>query len=341
VDDHGSSTPGRRPEADHGDGERDRSPDQEYFWEGKPGEDFGPILPAPSGPPSRERRGPIADNPASPSAVRATPTGRVATSSGDGARTQAVPARPARRRSRRPILTAVGALLVLGALAAAVLFVITRQATESTVAPGAGTLGPVAESSPIASPAAPAASPAAASAASPAPAVSPTALALAPGTASPQPAAVRSPSPIAGGTVRPTPVIFPTPPALVTPPAGARFPTATPARLGTPGATRTPPAVPTVRPPSIFTRVWSDQAIHKVGDQASICAAAASGASAQVQVIGPDRSTRTLGELQPPAERVCYAMKVDEPGLYVLSLIVKDANGGEIDRQSAALFVGR
>jgi hypothetical protein len=90
-----------------------------------------------------------------------------------------------------------------------------------------------------------------------------------------------------------------------------------------------------------LNRVWSERAIHRVGEQASICGAAPSGATAEVSVIGPDRTNRSLGEFQPPSERVCYAMKVDDAGLYVLSLIVKDSNGVETDRQSAALFVSR
>ncbi|HWA33872.1 MAG TPA: hypothetical protein VG737_07070, partial [Cyclobacteriaceae bacterium] len=127
---------------------------------------------------------------------------------------------------------------------------------------------------------------------------------------------------------------------FVTPP-GLRFATSTPARVGTPQPTRTPPAVPTARPNSFLSRVWSDQVLHRVGDQASICGAAATGATAELQVIAPDRSVRTLGEFKPPAERVCYTMQLNEGGLYVLSLIVKDASGNEIDRQSGALSAGR
>jgi hypothetical protein len=127
-------------------------------------------------------------------------------------------------------------------------------------------------------------------------------------------------------------------------PPGLRFPTATPARLATPAtpsSTRTPPPVSTARPSTFLTRVWSEQAIHKVGDQASICGAATTGATAELSVIGPDRTNRALGEFQPPSERVCYAMKVDEAGLYVLTLIIKDSSGTETDRQSAALFASR
>jgi hypothetical protein len=129
-------------------------------------------------------------------------------------------------------------------------------------------------------------------------------------------------------------------PVFVTPP-GLRFATSTPARLGTPTPPRTPPTIPTARPVSFLGRVWSEQVLHRVGDQASICGSAATGVSAQLTVIGPDRNVRILGEFQPPAERVCYTMPLNEAGLYVLSLIVKDASGNEIDRQSGALSAGR
>ena len=67
-----------------------------------------------------------------------------------------------------------------------------------------------------------------------------------------------------------------------------------------------------------LTRVWSDQVLHRVGDQASICGAAATGANAQLTVIAPDQSTQTLGEFQPPSERVCFTMRLDQPGIGVL-----------------------
>ena len=66
--------------------------------------------------------------------------------------------------------------------------------------------------------------------------------------------------------------------------------------------------------------------IHKVGDDASICAQTGSGASAQLLVIAPDRTPHTLGEFQTPADRVCYTLKVDQPDLWVLTLIIRDAN---------------
>ena len=81
--------------------------------------------------------------------------------------------------------------------------------------------------------------------------------------------------------------------------------------------------------------------MHKVGDDASICAQTNAGASAQVLVIAPDRSARTLGEFSTPAERVCHTLKVDQPDLWVLTLIIRDANANEIDRQAAALWVSR
>jgi hypothetical protein len=135
-------------------------------------------------------------------------------------------------------------------------------------------------------------------------------------------------------------VVVPALPGLATPPA-LRFPTSTPTRIGALTPSRTPPPVPTARPVTFLTRVWSDQVLHRVGDQASICGAATNGATAELTVIAPDQSTRTLGEFQPPAERVCFTMRLDQPGLYVLSLIVKDAGGTETDRQSGALSAGR
>jgi hypothetical protein len=137
-----------------------------------------------------------------------------------------------------------------------------------------------------------------------------------------------------------TPAILPTPPALVTPP-GLRFPTSTPARIGSPQAARTPPPIPAPRLPSVLTRVWSEQVVHKVGDDASICAQTSYGASAQLIVIAPDRSARTLGEFATPAERICYILKVDQSDLWVLTLIIRDADANEIDRQAAALWVSR
>ena len=81
--------------------------------------------------------------------------------------------------------------------------------------------------------------------------------------------------------------------------------------------------------------------LHRVGEDASICGQTSSGSSAELTVIAPDRTTRSLGQFATPAERVCFSLKVDQPELWVLTLIVKDASGSEIDRQSAALWVSR
>ena len=90
-----------------------------------------------------------------------------------------------------------------------------------------------------------------------------------------------------------------------------------------------------------MTRAWSDQVIHRVGDDASICGQTSAGSSAELVVLVPDRTTRTLGEFATPAERVCFALKVDQPELWVLTLIVKDGGGVEIERQSGAIWVSR
>jgi len=232
----------------------------------------------------------------------------------------------------------VGALTLLGVLAAGVLLLISRQAAEPAAGPRTP---PAAQSSPVSAVASPgpgAASSTAASAPASPSAGSPTPLALAPATVGPTPLPTRSPVAAVAPT-RPSAVIVP---ALGTQPA-LRFPTSTPtpARAGTLPPIRTPPPVPTTRPVTFLARVWSDQILHRVGDQASICGAAATGANAQLTVIAPDQSTQTLGEFQPPSERVCFTMRLDQPGLYVLSLIVKDAGGAEINRQSGALSAGR
>ena len=99
--------------------------------------------------------------------------------------------------------------------------------------------------------------------------------------------------------------------------------------------------MPTPRPIAFTTRIWSEQTLHRLGDDASICAQATSGASAEIFVLGPDRSNKALGQFTPPAERVCTTLSLDNAGLYVLTLIIKDAGGNETDRQSAALYVGR
>lgn len=196
--------------------------------------------------------------------------------------------------------------------------------------PLAGT-APAPEPTPLQVGVVPAASPAPTSAASPtplqvgaAPAGSPTPL----------------PRPTFGSTVAPArsspAAVVPTPPAIVGP-SGARFPTPTPPRGATP--VRSPPPIPTLAAVNLFTRVWSERTLHQVGDDVSICAQAASGAVGKVSVLAPDRSTRALGEIRPPADKTCYTMRADQPGLYVLSLNLFDATGREVERQSAALWV--
>lgn len=388
MDEHEADAAGGPSSGKDAGAERDRGPVREYTWEGRPGEDFGPIAPPPPGktrqepaPPERqhvapeliEREQTSAREPAVArdldSARDLEPvTDRVPVLTGardaEPARTERQPEgrrpwgaegsggsstlTPVRRRRWRPIVTVLGVLIVVGGLVAAMLTVISRQALE-TGAPETGT-GTSAEATPssqvvVASPAAvaspppsPAVAPEAGGMPGPPRTASPTPLALAPPTSSPAPA--RSPIPTSRPSAPSTPAIVPTPPQIFVTPPGLRFATSTPARLGTPSPTRTPPAVPTARPISFLSRVWSDQMLHRVGDDALICGAAASGANAQVTVIAPDRSTRVLGEFQPPSERVCYSMRLDTPGLYVLSLIVKDAGGTEIDRQSGAMSAG-
>ena len=93
--------------------------------------------------------------------------------------------------------------------------------------------------------------------------------------------------------------------------------------------------------PNILTRVWSEQVVHRVGDDASICAQTSSGTTAQLLVIPPDRNARTLAEFPTPVDKVCQTLKVDQPDLWELRLIIRDANTNEIERQVAALWVSR
>ena len=351
VDDQGSRGRGRRPDDDRAGDERAGEADQEYFWSGKPGEDFGPMAPPEPLPTAGERRGGASRSPSDE-------TARVDTSRPDPFRTDAAASRtaarrpgvagqplrpdgvftqPPRRRRWGLLLGLLGGLVALGALAGAALFVTLRPGMlglgqETPVAAPAPTLAP---SPAAASPAAPAKP--AVTVPSPVPAASPTPLTI--GAPSPAPAPARSPA--ASPAARVTPALLPTPPALVTPPGGLRFPTSTPARIASPQAAWTPPPIPPPRLPNVLTRVWSEQVVHKVGDDASICAQTGSGASAQLLVIAPDRSARTLGEFATPAERVCHTLKVDQPDLWVLTLIIRDANANEIDRQAAALWVSR
>lgn len=81
--------------------------------------------------------------------------------------------------------------------------------------------------------------------------------------------------------------------------------------------------------------------MHRVGDTALICGQATTGGTAELMVIEPDRASQKVGEFTPPAERVCFARKVEKPGLYVLSIIIKEAGGNETDRQSATFWVSR
>lgn len=343
MDDQESHGPGRRPDDDQIGDEQPREPDQDYYWGGKPGEDFGPIAPPGSGPTSGERRpAPPRDYEVDPvwaEAHRPHATERRPTIGGDPLRPDGVFTQPVRRRWR-PILTSLAALLVLGGLTGAVLFVVSRPDVLRRL-PGSFGVGPSASPAP-ASPVAPAVQPPVA--ASPAPpsgqavAASPTPLAL--GAPTPSPAPIRTRTPVVSPATRPSPAILPNPPALMTP-SGLRFPTSTPARLTTPQLFRTPPSIPSPRPPGVSTRVWSEQMMHNVGDDASICGQTSAGSSAQLLVIAPDRTLRILGEFATPAERVCFSLKVDQPELWVLTLIVRDANANEIDRQSAALWVSR
>jgi hypothetical protein len=231
----------------------------------------------------------------------------------------------------------LGALVVLGGLAGGALYLIVGQgliaSPQQIVAKVAS---PVPAGSPILSAApVPTGSPAPAAASS-GPAASPTPLALGAPSATPRPTRSPAPSP----TARPAPTGLPAPVIFATPP-GLRFASATPIRLGTPQPTRTAPPIPSPRLPIVTTRVWSDQVLHRIGEDASICGQSGSGSSAELTVIAPDRSTRTLGEFATPSDRVCYSLALDQPELWVLTLIVKDASGAEIDRQSAALWVGR
>jgi hypothetical protein len=248
-------------------------------------------------------------------------------------------------RRRRPwgtTLALLGALVVLASLAGGALYLIAGQgllAPRQQIVTGvaspspAGSPIPGAPPLPAASPALSAASPRPAPASRPA--ASPTPLAFGAPTSTPLPTRTPAPGPTArpSATGLPAPVIFATPPGL-------RFASATPIRPGTPQPTRTVPPVPS-RLPAIATRVWSDQVLHRIGEDASICGQSNSGSSAEVTVIAPDRSTRSLGEFPTPSERVCYSLTVDQPELWVLTIIVKDASRNEIDRQSAALWVSR
>lgn len=281
----------------------------------------------------------------------------------------------ARRQRRRPLAGLVALLIVLGALVGVVLAVLSRQnaqlglpapavpaptpvagAASPGAAPGLAIL-PIATSTVVRAGPSPvltftpeavvldeptpetlpaAASPVAAT--SPAPTLTP--LTLRPPSGSPLPGTARARTPTPRAVVQSTQAAsVSSMPPLVTPPPGVRFPTSTPARIAAP--TRTPPTIPTVRPLNFTTRIWSEQTLHRQGDDASICGQATTGATAEMFVLGPDRTNRALGEFTPPVERVCTTLTLDTTGLYVLTLIIKDSSGNETDRQSAALYVGR
>lgn len=345
VHDHGSHGPGRRPDDARRGSEQTPEADQEYSWGGKPGEDFGPIAPPgplptpdsrpPSVPPGPRGEPARTEAPLPRSTARRPPAGDQSLRP-DGVFTQRTP-----RRRRGPILALLAALL-LGGLTAGVLFLISRQGLsglwgQAPVAAPPPSSAPVAASPVVAvTPRPPATSPLPVASPAPASAASPTPLTT--GRPSPSPAPARPAA--TAGTARPAPAILPTPPALVTPP-GLRFPTSTPARIGPSLVSRTPPPIASPRLPNVLTRVWSEQVVHRVGDDASICAQTSSGSTAQLLVVPPDRKARTLAELATPVDRVCHTLKVDQPDLWELRLIVRDANANEIEQQVAALWVSR
>jgi hypothetical protein len=355
VDDlntRGSGT--RRDDDPVADADRSGS-DQDYFWESKPGEDFGPLPPpSPDPPPNRRRPSVIADD--APSTSPDSPTRRAPAaaprrlSKGDAYRFDGRDEPPRPNRGRRALLVVVGILVVLVGIVGAALVVVSRQAAGVTTAPATSntdpnldalrtrdTLSTATLSTPVA--------PLLTSTPLPSPAASPTPLILTQVTPAVSPVAARTPGAQASPAARTSPVIAPTFPSSIAPPSGSRFPTSTPARLGTPSTpapTRTAPPVPTARPVSFLARVWSEPTMAAaVGDQVSICGSASAGASAEIIVIAPDRSTTTLGSFQPPTERVCQPFRPAAQGLYVLTLIVKDANGVETDRQAGTLWIGR
>jgi hypothetical protein len=121
-------------------------------------------------------------------------------------------------------------------------------------------------------------------------------------------------------------------------PPGIRFPTNTPARII---ATRTPPPVPTPRPASANTPLRVDRTTYKTGEDATVCAQATLGTSAQIGLMAPDGSQRALGEFQPPADRVCHTFTLENPGIYVLTLSVKDPTGRELERHATVIAASR
>ena len=245
----------------------------------------------------------------------------------------------------------LGAVIVLVGLVGGVLLVLSRQTasdpsgTSEQVTPPA-----LAVASPSPSPVAAATLAAAASPSPVAAAVSPApvlglgtvvpgtpAVAGSPVTGSPPATRATPTSIVQTATPRTTPAASATLPSLLGTP-GLRFATSTPARIV---ATRTPLPVPTLRPITVTTPIQTDRNQYKIGEEASVCAQASFGSSAQISVMQPDGQQRTLGEFQPPAERVCQTVRLDLPGIYVLTLTVKDTNGREIERSATVVTAAR
>lgn len=84
-----------------------------------------------------------------------------------------------------------------------------------------------------------------------------------------------------------------------------------------------------------------DRNTYQTGEEATICAQATAGTSAQIGVIEPSGAQRTLGEFQPPADRVCQTLKLENPGIYVLTLTVKDGSGRELERHATVILASR
>ncbi|MCC7367324.1 MAG: hypothetical protein IT306_02815 [Chloroflexi bacterium] len=348
MDEHGGSGRGGRSIDDGQQPERRALSDQQYTWGGRPGEDFGPIAPpTPAQDPgtARETLGQQrADQP--PARFGMPPEAH--TTSAEAAPTIQLPRsapRPVRARPAlwRPMLLLGVGLLVLVGLVGGVLLAISRSGGGPAASPAEPPPTLQAASSPAPSPAvaatlAPSPSPVAQAAATPSPsaarpsetvAAATPSQAVTPATPPTPPRAAGSPAPAGSPPTRfSPPVIGPTPPSLILPP-GLSFPTSTPARII---ATRTPLPVPTLRPITTNAPLRADRNTYSVGEEATLCAQATHGSSAQINVLGPDGSQRTLGEFQPPADRVCQTLRLDLPGLYVVTLTVRDAGGRELER---------
>jgi len=352
VDDLNSRETGRRRGDDPVAGTDRSGSDPDYFWDSKPGDDFGPIPPPSAAPaPGRSRRSSVTAETPAPQILEA-PTRRM-DAGPDGRFDRRGGPPPAPRRSRRGLFLVVGLLALLVGMVGGALLLVNQQGARVLPAP-AGT-APADDLDALRTrdtrATATAATPVAAlatSTASPAP-FSPTPLILTQVTPAVSPAPARTagaPSTVASPAARTTPVIAPLFPSPVPAPSGPGFATSTPARLGgaptTPAPTRTAPPVPTARPVSFSMRVWSEPSIAAVGSQVSVCGSAASGATAEIVVIAPDRaSSATLGQIKPPTERACLPFVPTAQGLYVLTIVLKDGGGVELDRQAGTLWVGR